>query len=115
MAQRSKGSRPLTVDGTAYHWRLRGRPTYDQGMAWSPMTYAVTAAYPAGPTTTLVVTTPHPHTANWVGRASAPVRPADVAAAVRTALARGWTPTAPGSPFLLDLSAGFTKGWQGSE
>lgn len=33
--------------------------------------------------------------------------PSDVAAAVRLARCEGWTPTAPGSAFNLDQSAGF--------
>ncbi|MFJ8162414.1 hypothetical protein ACIRBY_15975 [Streptomyces sp. NPDC096136] len=36
-----KGSRLITVDGTTYRWRLRGRPTYDQGLVVSPLAYAV--------------------------------------------------------------------------
>lgn len=31
MALVRKGSRLITVDGVTYRWRLRGRPTYDQG------------------------------------------------------------------------------------
>ena len=38
MALVRKGSRQIVVDGTAYRWRLRGRPTYSQGLAWSPCT-----------------------------------------------------------------------------
>ncbi|TXS41315.1 hypothetical protein EAO75_41800 [Streptomyces sp. uw30] len=36
-----KGSRRIVVDGTAYRWRMRGRPAYVQGLAWSPCTFAV--------------------------------------------------------------------------
>lgn len=36
-----QGSRLITVDGTAYRWRLRGRSTYLQGLAWAPCTFAV--------------------------------------------------------------------------
>ncbi|MFG1805091.1 hypothetical protein [Streptomyces sp. NPDC049040] len=108
MALVKKGSRLITVGGAVYRWRLRGRPTYDQGLAAWPMTYAVEQA--EAPGTTLVVTTDQPHTANWFQRQAAPVLPSDVAAAIRDALARGWTPGAPGRPFLLDLSAGFDAG-----
>ncbi|MGY1453209.1 hypothetical protein [Streptomyces sp. SS8] len=55
----------------------------------------------------LVVTTDRPHTGNWVGVPAGPALPGEVAHAVRTALARGWTPERPGSPFHLDRSAGF--------
>ncbi|SCK10016.1 hypothetical protein YUWDRAFT_00455 [Streptomyces sp. AmelKG-D3] len=46
MALIRKGSRQIVVDGTAYRWRLRGRPTYFQGLAWSPCTFAVEHATP---------------------------------------------------------------------
>ncbi|MEU1179286.1 hypothetical protein ABZ464_16840 [Streptomyces sp. NPDC005820] len=41
MALVRKGSRRIVVDGTAHHWRLRGRPTYFQALAWAPCTFAV--------------------------------------------------------------------------
>ncbi|MFD7094095.1 hypothetical protein [Streptomyces xanthophaeus] len=105
MALRRKGSRPITVDGVAYRWRLRGRPTYDQGLVRAPVTYAVEHA--AAPGSTLVVTTGQPHPSNWLGVQAGPVLPARVADGIRSALDAGWRPESPGSPFLLDLSAGF--------
>ncbi|MEV6399098.1 hypothetical protein AB0M39_30675 [Streptomyces sp. NPDC051907] len=106
MALAKKGSRRITVDHTAYRWRLRGRPTYDQGMVWSPLAYAIEHADQPG--ATLVVTTSQPHPSNWMGRPAAPVLPSDVAAAIRAARMRGWIPDAPGAPFHLDQSEGFT-------
>ncbi|MFG2573257.1 hypothetical protein [Streptomyces sp. NPDC048481] len=106
MALVRKGSRRIDVDGTLYRWRLRGRPTYSQGLAWSPCTFAVEHADTPG--ATLVVTTDQPHPSNWIGREAEPVLPSGVAAAVRLALREGWTPTVPGSAFHLDQSAGFT-------
>jgi hypothetical protein len=35
MALGRKGARRIVVDGTAYRWRLRRRPTYLQGLAFS--------------------------------------------------------------------------------
>ncbi|MFB9593651.1 hypothetical protein [Streptomyces racemochromogenes] len=105
MALVKKGSRLITVDGTTYRWRLRGRPTYDQGLVWSPLTYAV--AHAGTPGTTLVVTTNHPHPSNWLGTQGRPILPGRVADSIRTALRDGWTPESPGSPFHLDQSAGF--------
>lgn len=93
------------VDGMVYRWRLRGRPTYDRGMCWSPPTYAVEHADRPG--TVLVVTTDRPHPGNWVGMPADPVLPGDVARAIRTALARDWVPERSGSPFHLDQSDGF--------
>jgi hypothetical protein len=106
MALVRKGSRWIVVDGTAYRWQLRGRPTYLQGLAWSPCAFAVEHADIPG--TTLVVATDQPHASNWIGRAAEPVLPSGVAAAVRLARRKGWTPTVPGSAFHLDQSAGFT-------
>lgn len=106
MALVRKGSRRIVVDGTVYRWRLRGRPTYFQGLAWSPCTFAVEHA--DTPAAALVVTTSQLHPSNWIGREAEPVLPSGVAAAVRLALREGWTPTAPGSAFHLDQSVGFT-------
>ncbi|SHE58004.1 hypothetical protein [Streptoalloteichus hindustanus] len=107
MALPRKGSRRIVVDGVVYRRRLRGRPTYDQGSGMSPCTYAVEDGERPG--TTLVVTTNQVHPSNWVGGVAVPVRPADVADSIRAALARGWTPTKHGSPFLLDRSEGFVS------
>jgi hypothetical protein len=111
-----KGARRIVVDGTAYRWRLRRRPTYFQALAWTPCTFAVEHAdadadidaAAAAPGTTLVVTTDQPHAGNWFGREARPVLPSYVAESIRLALREGWIPTAPGSPFRLDRSAGFT-------
>ncbi|MFV0134711.1 hypothetical protein ACLGIH_16000 [Streptomyces sp. HMX87] len=105
MALGRKGARRIVVDGTAYRWRLRRRPTYSQGLAWSLCTFAVEHA--DTPQSTLVVTTDQPHLGNWIGYEAKPVLPAEVAQAIERALREGWTPTAPGSPFHLDLSVGF--------
>ncbi|MEU5314569.1 hypothetical protein [Streptomyces sp. NPDC021562] len=106
MALVRKGSRRIVVDGTVYRRRLRGRPAYFQGSAWSPCTFAVEHADTPG--MTLVVTTDQPHPSNWIGREAEAVLPSGVAAAVRLALSEGWTQAVPGSAFHLDESAGFT-------
>ncbi|MEU8621527.1 hypothetical protein [Streptomyces sp. NPDC048623] len=102
-----KGSRRITVDGVMYRWRLRGRPTYTQGLVWSPLTYAVEHAETPG--TTLVIKTSRPHPSNWLGRQADPVLPSDVGDGIRTARANGWTPESPGSPFRLDQSEDFVS------
>jgi hypothetical protein len=96
MALGRKGARRIIVDGTAYRWRLRRRPTYFQGLAWSPCTFAVEHA--ESPGTTLVVATHQPHPSNWIGREPKAVLPSDVAQAIGRALREGWTPTASGFP-----------------
>ncbi|GAA3776579.1 hypothetical protein [Streptomyces chiangmaiensis] len=106
MALGRKGSRRIVVDGTAYRWRLRRRPTYFQGLSLTPCTFAVEHA--DAPGAMLVVTTNQPHPSNWFGREAKPVLPSGVGQAIQLALREGWIPTAPGSPFRLDQSAGFT-------
>ncbi len=86
MALVRKGSRRIVVDGTAYRWQLRRRPTYHQALAWWPCTYAVEHAEPG---TTLVVTTNQPHIGNWFGRPGSAVLPSDVADVIKAALQQG--------------------------
>ncbi|MGW7272051.1 hypothetical protein ACWGH5_16160 [Streptomyces sp. NPDC054864] len=95
------------VDGATYRWRLRGRPTHDQGLVRSPHTYAVEHA--GTPGTTLVVTTNQPHPSNWFATQGNPILPAQVTDSIRAALHDGWTPASPSSPFHLDQSAGFVS------
>ncbi|MFI6334298.1 hypothetical protein [Streptomyces sp. NPDC050535] len=105
MALVRKGSRRIAVDGISYRWRVRGRATYGRGLAWCPLAYAVEQDETSG--TTLVVTTNQPHPSNWFGIPARAVLPAEVAATIRTARAKGWTPEKPGIPFRLDQSEGF--------
>lgn len=107
MALARRGSRRIVVRGTAYRWRLRRRPTYCQGLCWTPCTFAVEHA--DAPGSTLVVTTDQPHLSNWLGREGRPILPSDVAQAIALALRHGWMPTAPGRPFHLDGSASFKQ------
>lgn len=107
MALNKKGSRRITVDGAAYRWRIRRKPSYMQGLCWTPLAYAVELADDDRPGRTLVVTTGQPHSSNWLGVEAEPVRPDHVAASIKEALAQGWEPAGSGSPFLLDQSATF--------
>jgi hypothetical protein len=95
-----KGSRHIVVDDITYRWMVRRRPTYDQGMCWSLLTYAVEHA--EAPGATLIVRTDRPHPGNWMGKETFPVLPSHVADAIRTARAQGWRPETPASHFLLD-------------
>jgi hypothetical protein len=96
-----KGSRLIVVDDVTYRWRVRGKPTYCQGLGWSPLTYAVELA--ANPGTMLVIKTSRPHLSNWLSLPSKPILPAEVATSIRTARSRGWAPDDTGTPFILDL------------
>lgn len=99
MSLSRKGSRLITVDGIIYRWTLRSRPTYDHGMNWGPLTYAVEHSELRG--SVLVVDTGRPHPSNWVGAGSAPVLPREVAKDVRRAITLGWQPRREGKPFSL--------------
>lgn len=107
MALNKKGSRRITVDGIEYRWRVRRKPSYMQGLCWTPMTYAVETANSGQPGTVLTVTTGQAHPGNWLGVQAEPIRPAHVAASIREARIQGWDPTQAGSPFQLDRSEGF--------
>lgn len=102
MALTRKGSRLIVVDGDTYRWRIRHKPSYCQGNGWTPLTFAVEDA--TAPGTTLVVRTNQPHPGNWMQLPTKPVLPSDVAYAIRTARAQGWSPRTNGSPFLLELA-----------
>lgn len=106
MALSRTGARRIVVDGTSYRWQLRRRPTYSQALSWTPCTFAVELA--DAPGAMLVVTTNEPHPSNLLGREAKPALPSHVAHAIALALREGWAPAAPGSPFHLDWSAGFT-------
>ncbi|MEU8280290.1 hypothetical protein ACFYOK_20680 [Microbispora bryophytorum] len=89
-----KGSRPITVDGVAYRWRIRHKPTYHQGNGWSPLTFAVQSA--EGPGRVLLVSLPFLRPDAWLGERTMAVRPALVAAVIRVALQHGWDPRQAG-------------------
>ncbi|GLX10481.1 hypothetical protein Misp03_74070 [Microbispora sp. NBRC 16548] len=97
-----KGSRLITVDGVAYRWRIRRKPTYDQGNGWSPLTFAVQPA--EGPGRVLLVSLPFVRPDAWLGERTMAVRPALVAAVVRMALGRGWGPWQAGPAVGLDVT-----------
>jgi len=104
MALVKKGSRRIVVDGRAYRWQLRGRPSYGQALCETPCTFAVEDNDQPG--RTLVVTTHQPHSSNWFDRPAEPILPAEVARTIRLALERGWNPAGRGAPFLLDQPGG---------
>lgn len=101
MAIPKKGARLITVGDAAYRWRIRRKPTYCQGNGWTPLTFAVETAERPG--RALLVTLPCSRPDAWRGERAMTVRPALVAAVIRTALGRGWDPRQPGNAFTLDL------------
>ncbi|MEV6305558.1 hypothetical protein AB0M02_39510 [Actinoplanes sp. NPDC051861] len=97
-----KGSRLITVDGLAYRWRVRRRPTHSQALAWAPLSFAVERADRHG--CVLIATMPGAHPRNWRGTGSAAVLPSIVATVIRQARERGWHPDSPGPAFRLAVS-----------
>lgn len=95
MSLARRGSRLITVDGTGYRWTVRPKPTYSQGLG-STMTFAVELADRPG--ATLVVDTGRPRPDNWLHLPTEPVRPAEVADAVRAAPRTGFDFTARPTP-----------------
>ncbi|MGW3892788.1 hypothetical protein ACWD69_29285 [Micromonospora chokoriensis] len=100
MALTKRGSRPIVVDGIGYRWFVRPKPTYSQGLTWSPLSFAVERADPPG-CASLIVRLASPHPGNWMNAPAPPVLPSVVASAIRQALGCGWQPDHPGSPFML--------------
>ncbi|XVQ85160.1 hypothetical protein ACQP2K_41210 [Microbispora siamensis] len=102
MAIPVKGSRLITVDGVAYRWRIRRKPTYRQAIGEGPLTFPVEPA--EGPGRMLLVSLPFSRPDAWVGERTTAVRPALVAAVIRMALYRGWDPRQAGRAFALDVT-----------
>ncbi|MDR0213146.1 MAG: hypothetical protein LBJ15_03975 [Comamonas sp.] len=111
MALVQKGSRNLVVDGMAYRWTVRHRPTYCQEMGWSPLSFAVEAANDGSCILHVVtqarradsVASLYGHDRSASADASMAVTPALVAHSIRLALQQGWQPHRPGSAFELSL------------
>jgi hypothetical protein len=108
----SKGSRRIVVDGLAFRWLVRRRPTYCQALGWSPLTFVAELLDESG--ALLVVALPCAHPGNWLGLPTVSVRPAIVAAGIRKALAAGWDPHRPGPAFTLPSPSGLAATGYGS-
>ncbi|MFF0776420.1 hypothetical protein ACFYUK_46585 [Nonomuraea wenchangensis] len=102
MAIPKKGSRLITVDGTLFRWRVRRKPTYDQGNSWGPMTFSVELAGASG--RVLLVSLPCSRPDAWWGERTMAIRPALVTATIRTALNHGWDPQQAGNAYELALT-----------
>jgi hypothetical protein len=94
-----KGSRRITVDGQTYLWRVRGKPTYSQALAWTPLMVGVEQEGVRG--STLIIRLDAAHPSNWVNAPRKAVTPGVVEAHIRTALKQGWEPTARGAQFCI--------------
>jgi hypothetical protein len=94
-----RGSRRIEVDGEAFLWRVRKRPTADQRSGRTPLLIAI-ASEQGGPA--LIVRCLFSHPSNEVALHAEAVTPAQVAAYVREGKRAGWAPTKPGRAFELE-------------
>ena len=98
-----KGSRSISIDGKAYRWRVRQKPSYGQAIGESTPNLAVELADHPG--ACLVVNLPQLHPSNWVDTDAVPVRPSDVAAYIRQAISQRWKSDKDGPTFNLDATS----------
>jgi hypothetical protein len=96
-----KGSRPITVDGRSYRWRIRGRPTYSQANGWAALSIAVSTDVPSSSTLVAKLTRNRPDA--WINPDGTPVTPGDVASVIRHAIKVGWRPGEPGKQLNLSV------------
>jgi hypothetical protein len=100
MALARKGSRLLTLDSVTYRWKVRRKPSHSQGIAQSPLSFAVELAdQPAG---RLVVLLPIARPDNWLNAPSGVATPGVVARYVAAAVEAGWVPARRGPVFKVD-------------
>jgi hypothetical protein len=101
-------SRRIVVGDVAYRWTVRRRPTYSQGLADSPLSFAVELAdRPAG---RLLVSLPVARPDNWLQARSGVVTPALVARCIADAKDCGWDPARRGPALRINLPAPMVEG-----
>ena len=105
MAFPEKGSSRITVDGTVYRWRIRQKPTYNQGAYGTAMNIAVQAEI--DPACVLLVRSDSPRPDNWLELPAHEVTPSQIQRYILDALSRGWEPNQNGSAFILDDRTGW--------
>jgi hypothetical protein len=108
MSLTQKGSRRIVVEGVAYRWVVRPKPTYCQSLTWRSLSFA--AELEISGQSTLVVKLDAPRPDNWVGEQGFTITPSFVAQAIKQALERGWKPESRGSPYELALSVAPNSG-----
>jgi hypothetical protein len=94
-----RGARRIVVDGQAYAWQVRRKPTYCQAAFANGLNVAIALADGGG--RVLLVERNEPHPSNLLREVAVPVTPGQVADWIRQARQRGWDPRANGSAFRL--------------
>jgi hypothetical protein len=95
------GSRQLVVDGVAYRWRVRSRPTYAQALAQSGLTVAIQVSNGGG--RALHLRLPAARVDNWLHAPGYVVMPRDIERWIRFAMSQGWVPTVKGHPLSVTI------------
>lgn len=76
------------VDGIAYRWLIRRKPTYAQAIAQTPLTIAIQQDDGTG--SVLIVETERARPDNWLGADAAVITPKTVTSVIRQAQRDGW-------------------------
>lgn len=76
------------VDGIAYRWLIRRKPTYHQATGDGPLTMAIQRDDGTG--SVLVVETDRARPDNWMGTPAAVITPKTVTSVIRQAQRYGW-------------------------
>lgn len=98
-----KGSRPITMDGVKYVWRIRRKATSLQNDYGAGCLH-VAMALAAGKGQTLIAATDFPHSKDWGSVPPVtPITPRHIAEWIRQALQLGWRPESKGSPFCITI------------
>jgi len=94
MAIAKKGSRKIEIDGVAYRWIIRGKPTYSQAINQSNLT-AVVELY-ENPVSKLIIDFLQPRSDSWVTSSKTEIGPSHIESSIRKALSKGWQPSKKG-------------------
>jgi len=96
-----RGRRLIRVGEMEYAWRIRKKPTYQQGVLQSSMTLAVQPCS-TGARSVLVVDLRISRPDNWLSPHQTAVKPAMVREMIAGALASGWQPFSAAGPFVYE-------------
>ncbi|SHI49040.1 hypothetical protein SAMN02745181_0242 [Rubritalea squalenifaciens DSM 18772] len=99
MALPQKGSRKIVVDGIAYRWTIRKKPSYDQALCASSLTAA--AELYVDPASTLSIEFKGFRADNWMQEEGLAIGPKEIAQAIRQALQAGWQAEEHGPTFSI--------------
>jgi hypothetical protein len=100
MTLAKKGSRRIVVDGRAFRWKIRARPTYTQALG-APLVVAIERDV-AHRAAKLIVHWTAARPDAWLGESPrAVVTPRDVERAIRRAVRDGWDAEAASAAFEL--------------